>query len=267
MLHLDRRTFLTSGLPGLGAFGVLAPVHTGVHAAVRAESPRIGTDPILTSTGITARWQADMRQDLGWAARFEAMRTREVLRALEQGSIDAGIFLSHPRADKLDQDGLIYDRQTLARTDVLLLGPQDDVAGIQGETDGTRAIRQVLAACRAGVATWYPLEPDSPLDALAHRLSGGQLNASLSQAASLQTERSLPTYRLMTRAQWQQIRSPDQPSKVWVSGGRDLVLQAQVACSFHARHPGAKLLVKWLQWPLAQRALRGRHSGWQSIKV
>lgn len=267
MLLLDRRTFLASGLPGLNTFGVLAPVHTEAEAATRAESPRIGTDPILTSTGVTARWQADMKQDLGWAARFEPMRTREVLRALEQGSIDAGIFLSHPRAEKLDQDGLIYDRQTLARTDVLLLGPQNDVAGIQGEMDGTRAIRQVLAACRAGVATWHPLEPDSPLDALAHRLSGGQLNASLSQAASLQTEHSLPTYRLMTRAQWHQIRSHKTAGKVWVSGARDLALEAQIACSFHARHPGAKLLVKWLQWPLAQRALRGSHSGWHAIKV
>lgn len=207
-----------------------------------------------------------MRQDLGWAAQFETMRTSEVLRALEQGALDAGIFLTHPRAEALDKDGLIFDRHTLARTDVLLVGPEEDIAGIRGESDATRAMKQVLAACRAGVASWHPLEANSPLEALAHRLSDGQLRAALSLAASLQAGQPLPTYRLMTRAQWHLTASQNKGAKIWLSGQPDLVMQAQVACSFHARHPGAKLLVKWLQWPLAQQALRPRQTGWTGIK-
>lgn len=258
-----RRTFCTATLPCLGLLAAPSMSLAQGRVPARADSPRIGADPLLISTGLTGRWQSSMRQDLGWTARFEAMGTRQVLTALEQGAIDAGLFLSHPRADRLDQEGLIFDRKTVARTDVLLLGPATDVAGIRGETDAGRALQQVLAACRAGVASWQPLEADSPLEALAHRLSGGQLRALLSLAASVQTGARLPSYRLMTRAQWQATPPQGEPRKIWLAGGPQLMLEAQIACAFHARHPGAKLLVKWLQWPLAQNAVKASRPGWQ----
>ena len=143
----------------------------------------------------------------------------------------------------------------------------DDVAGIRGETDAARALMQVLAACRAGVANWHPLEADSPLEALAHRLSGGQLRALLSLAASVKTGARLPTYRLMTRAQWLATPPQGEPRKIWLAGGPNFVLEAQVACAFRSRHPGAKLLVSWLQWPLAQKAVKASRPGWQGPKA
>lgn len=265
MTALDRRTFLSASvLPGLSLLTAPGLSLAQGRVPTRAESPRIGADPLLISSGLTGRWQSSMRQDLGWAARFESMGTRKVLSALEQGSIDAGLFLSHPRADALEKDGLIFDRRTVARTDVLLLGPASDVAGIRGETNAARAVMQVLAACRAGVASWHPLETDSALETLAHRLSGGQLRALLSLATSVQTGANLPSYRLMTRAQWLATPPQGEPRKIWMSGGTDLVLDAQIACAFRARHPGAKLLVKWMQWPLAQRAVKASRPGWQS---
>jgi hypothetical protein len=45
-----------------------------------------------------------------------------------------------------------------------------------------------------------------------------------------------------------------------------MVLEAQVACSFRVRHPGAKLLVSWLQWPLAQSAVKASGPGWRPAK-
>ena len=261
-----RRTFFTTTFAGLGLLAAPLVGRAQGRVPARADSPRIGADPLLISSGLTGRWQSTMRQDLGWTARFEAMGTRQVLNALEQGGIDAGLFLSHPRADALEKEGLIFNRQTVARTDVLLLGPTDDVAGIRGETDAARALMQVLAACRAGVANWHPLEADSPLEALAHRLSGGQLRALLSLAASVKTGARLPSYRLMTRAQWQATPPQSEPRKIWLAGGPNLMLEAQIACAFRSRHPGAKLLVSWLQWPLAQKAVQASRPGWQGPK-
>lgn len=266
MPEFDRRTLLSCALPGLGLLAMPSVGLAQGRVPARAESPRMGADPLLISSGLTGRWQTSMRQDLGWAARFEAMGTRQVLAALEEGKLAAGLFLSHPYADHLEKKGLIYDRHTVARTDVLLLGPNEDVAGIRGESNAARALMQVMAACRAGVASWQPLENDSPLEALAYRLTGGQLRALLSMAASVQTGARLPTYRLMTRAQWQASPPKDGTHKIWLSGGPDLTLDAQIACAFHARHPGAKLLVSWLQWPLAQRAVTGKRTGWQGLK-
>ena len=266
MSAANRRTFLTTTFPGLSLLACPLASHAQGKVPARADSPRIGADPLLISTGLTGRWQSAMRRDLGWTARFEAMGTRQVLNALEQGGIDAGMFLSHPRADALVQQGLIFDRTTVARTDVLLLGPAEDVAGIRGQTDAGRALLQVLAACRAGAASWHPLEADSALEALAHQLSGGQLRALLSMAASVQTGARLPSYRLMTRAQWQASPPQGESRKIWMAGGPKMVLEAQIACAFHSRHPGAKLLVNWLQWPLAQSAVKASRPGWQSPK-
>jgi len=94
-----------------------------------------------------------------------------------------------------------------------------------------------------------------------------------------------PTYRLVTQAAWlrhgpaMQARatgaSRDQGGKApkgqagatrtWFQGHPALVLHAEVARSFRAKHPGGRLLVDWLERPLARNALRGA-PGWLSVK-
>ena len=83
----------------------------------------------------------------------------------------------------------------------------------------------------------------------------------------MKTGARLPTYRLMTRAQWLATPPQGEPRKIWLAGGPNFVLEAQVACAFRSRHPGAKLLVSWLQWPLAQKAVKASRPGWQGPKA
>jgi len=226
----------------------------------------VGVDPVLVASGLTARWQSAMRHDLGWTARWAPMDTGSILNQLEQGEVDAGLFLSHPKADQLDKQGLIYDRHTVARTDVLLLGPVDDLAGIRSETDPARALSQVLAAHSAGAALWLPPTPGSALAALADGLTQGLASRVTPPGA---TGKPIPpgsAYRLLTRAQWLKAPPKGERLKVWLSGTPRLALEAQIACSFRARHPGAKLLVSWLQWPLAQGAVKATRPAWRGIK-
>lgn len=267
MPELARRPFLQLSLTGmLSLTGPLTPARAGDRVAARAESPLVGVDPLLIDTGLTARWQAAMKQDLGWSARWSPMDTAEVLTQLEQGQIDAGLFLSHPRADALDKQGLIFNRQTLARTSVLLLGPTEDLAGIRSETDPARALAQVLAAANAGAARWQVPTAGSALAALADQLTQGQASRAVPPAAEAKAPRNSPAYRLMSRAQW--LKSPPRGDKlkVWLADSPALALQVQIACSFRARHAGAKLLVSWLQWPLAQNAVKAARPGWQPVK-
>lgn len=241
----------------------------------RAESPEVAVDPLLAETGLTARWAAAMRRDLGWAAQWHTTPSRLVLDRLESGEAEVGLFLSHPRAGHLEKEGLIHDRRKLARTEVWLVGPADDPAGIRAEKDPARAIAQVLAAQAAGVASWQtglPGEPaahaaaDSPLAQLAAQLlaqpaTGQPLTAAL---ANKQLNPSAPAYRLVTQAAWLrqgQVRG----TRVWFQGHPALVLHAEVARSFRGKHPGGKLLVDWLDRPLARGTLRGV-AGWQNAK-
>ena len=54
-------------------------------------------------------------------------------------------------------------------------------------------------------------------------------------------------------------------TRVWFQGHPALVLHAEVARSFRGKHPGGKLLVDWLDRPLARGTLRGV-AGWQNAK-
>lgn len=261
----------------------------------RADSPTVAIDPLLVDTGLAARWGAAMRRDLGWAAQWEAAGSSQVLERLESGDVEAGIFLSHPRASQLEQDGLIHDRRRLARTEVWLVGPADDPAGIRTEKDPARAIAQVLAARAAGVANWElglpgeaggQQDPDSPLAQLVTQLAG-QTASSLprpsrprSGSPSGGVVAGIPTYRLVTQAAWlrqgaaarasasdaiQGTQGRAKGTRIWFQGHPALVLHAEVARSFRAKHPGGRLLVDWLDRPLARSALRGA-TGWQNAK-
>jgi hypothetical protein len=266
MSLLARRPFLRLSLSPLLALSAPAAVLAGPKPPPRAESPLVGVDPVFIESGLTARWQAAMRADLGWSARWAPMDSAEVLGRLERGEVDAGLFLSHPTADALDKQGLIYNRHHLARTDVLLLGPAQDLAGIHSDTDAARALSQVLAAARAGAASWQPPPAGSALAALADQLTHGLASKPLPALAADKARPAAPAYRLMTRAQWLKKPPAGERLKTWLSGAPQLTLDAQVACSFHARHDGAKLLVTWLQWPLAQSAVKAAQPAWQGVK-
>ncbi|MBI2733182.1 MAG: hypothetical protein HYX44_07760 [Aquabacterium sp.] len=266
MPELARRPFLQLSALGLLGWSVPPSVLARERVVARAESPLVGVDPLLVASGLTGRWQSAMKQDLGWSARWTTLETSDVLQQLEQGQVDAGLFLSHPRADELDKQGLIYNRVTLARTDVLLLGPADDLAGIRSETDPARALAQVLAAHHAGAARWLPPPAGSALAALADQLTKGLASKGLPPVAAAKAGQSAPAYRLMTRAQWLKAPPKGERLKVWLADGPAMSLQAQIASSFRARHPGAKLLTTWLQWPLAQNAIKSTRPAWQAMK-
>jgi tungstate transport system substrate-binding protein len=268
MPALARRPFLQLSLSGALGLCAAPAVLARERVVARAESPLVGVDPLFIATGLTSRWQSAMKQDLGWSARWSAMETTEVLAQLEQGQVDAGLFLSHPRADELDKQGLIYNRVALARTDVLLLGPTDDLAGIRSENDPARALAQVLAAYNAGAARWQPPPAGSALASLADQLTKGLASkgSTPNSGNAAKAVQNAPAYRLMTRAQWLTAPPKGERLKVWLADAPAISLQAQIASSFRARHAGAKLLTSWLQWPLAQNAIKSTHPAWQAMK-
>lgn len=243
----------------------------------RATSPDIAVDPVVVASGLAQRWSQAMRRDLGWAARWSEHDTSGVLAQLESGRASVGVYLSHPLANKLIDQGLIHDRHRLARTGVLLVGPQDDLAGIRGEVDPARALRQVLAAHAAGAATWAAPPPGSALFALADDVSAGALSRTPT-TKPLSARPNAPAYRLVTQAEWATgatgatkaagamgAGGPEGgASRVWLADSRTMQLHCEVARSFRGQHDGEKLLVTWLQRPLARAAIRGT-PGWQGV--
>ncbi len=261
---LRRRCLLVGAVAAMGG-----PTWANARLAPRADSPNVGVDPALVDSGLTARWSQAMRRDLGWAARWTPLPSGTLLRQLEQGDIDLGLYLSHPLAERLAGDGLIHDRHILARTDVLLVGPVRDEAGISGESDPARALRQVLAAQAAGAALWQAPPAESALAALVERLTQQK------RTASTNTPTQALPYRVLTRAAWlaEQAalkRSGDRNAptpRIWLQGSATATAGFTLDCSmaqpFRGRHPGARLLAQWLQGPLGKQALRASAPAWR----
>lgn len=268
-LRLCGSAWVLAGMATGGAAILGDAAWANPRVAPRADSPEVGVDPALVASGLTARWGQAMRRDLGWAARWTPLPSGALLRALAQGDIDMGLFLSHPQADRLAQEGLIHDRHVLARTDVLLLGPTQDDAGIRSETAPAGALRQVLAAHAAGAASWQAPPPDS---ALAAWLAGLGVQAPPKAMGAKARPADEVPYRLSTRAEWQaeQAQRGRQVAntRVWLQGSAagttDMRLACEVARPFRSRHPGTRLLSQWLQGPLGQQAVRASASAWQT---
>lgn len=225
-----------------------------------AQGPRVSADPSVTDSGLGARWQAAMAKDLGWSAPFTPVESAQVLDLLEQGQTDVGLFLSHPKADGLEKQGLIYERHTLARTDALLVGPTADPAGIHNETDAGLALAQVLAAAGAGQALWLAPAAGSALASLADTLTHGLASKGLPPSTGAHPSAG-PAYQLVSRAAL--TKGLPAGTKIWPLTDPRLALDLQMALSFRSRHPASKLLVNWLQSPLAQGMVGKAQPAWR----
>lgn len=241
----------------------------GLAWAQSAQPVRLGVDGLLQDTGLAGRWKAAMGRDLGLAANWVREPSGTILRQLESGELPIGLFLSHPLADRLEQQGLIHDRHTLARTQVLLVGPASDPAGVRGERDVVRALHQILAGQAAGVCHWLPAPKDSALAGLSDTLTStlGAQHLPARAASGSSAGASLPPYQWLTMADWQKMsRAERNARKVLVEQDPRLWLTCQVARSFKTPHPAGKLLVKWLQGPLGRQAVTAPGSAWQKAQ-
>lgn len=230
-----------------------------------AEGPRVAADPVIIATGLSARWKSAMAQDLGWSADFSPYESGSVLDMLNNGQTDVGLFLSHPKADDLDKQGLIYERHALATTDVVLVGPTSDLAGIRSETDAGRALTQIIVAAGAGQAKWMPPAPHSALAALADNLTKGLATKGMASGNPSKPVPG-PAYQLMTRAGITKTGLPA-GTKIWALPDPKMALQLEAALSFRTRHAAGKLLVTWLQWPMAQSIVNKSQPAWRKLKA
>lgn len=258
---MNRRDWMgwTAGLMGLPGFVW----------AQNAAPVRLGVDGLLQDTGLAGRWKAAMGRDLGLAAHWVREPSGTILRQLESGELPIGLFLSHPLADRLEQQGLIHDREALARTPVLLVGPASDPAGLRSERDVVRALHQILAGQAAGACRWLPPSQDSALAGLHDTLTAtlGAQNLPTRADSVAPASASLPPYQWLTLADWQKMpRTERHARKVVIDQDPRLWLVCQVARSFKTPHPAGKLLVKWLQGPLGRRAVTASGSVWQKLQ-
>ena len=270
---LPRRTLVLAPLAAtLAGATVGCPAQAQPRRAL-ADPLRLGVDTALADSGLARALQQAFGRDTGLAVLVVAKPALALLGALERGEVDAGLCNAPDAETKLEQQGLVHDRQPVARADFVIVGPggrgkSGDPARIGGVRDSAQALQRLRDAALAAPGTitflsandgsgahvaeqalWRAAKvaPEAPWFAAAEP-GGGVIRQARARSA----------YALVERGAW--AAQGGAPLAVLVEGDPALAEQVHVMRSFRVSHPAGKLFVAWVAGPKGHRfvaAVRG----------
>ena len=260
-------------LAGLGLLA-LAPRAQAQQKRSLADPLRVVVDTALAESGLAAALQRAFGLDTGIALKLVPGPSVPMLDALERGELDAALANTPDAELKLDQQGLVHDRQAVATSRFVIVGPAPrgkarDPASIAGGRDAAQALVQLrnaalaapgnitflsaadgsgthlaeLALWRAArvapQAPWYVnADPKSPL---------------LAQA------RARSAYAVVERGVWSATGSA--PLAVLVEGDALMAAPVHAMRGFRVSHPAGKIFIAWISGPNG-RAVVARQSAY-----
>lgn len=232
---------------------------------------RLAVDVSLVESGLASSLQRAFGGDTGVAVQMTPGPAVPLLDALERGEFDAAMT-NAPQAElKLDQQGLVHDRQAVAAGGFAIVGPapksrkQPDPAGLVAATgvlDALARIRdQALAA--PGSVSFVAVNDGSGLQAAEQALwrlakiapQAPWYTSVGSHAELIERARAAGAYALVERGVW--ARRGAAPLRAFVEGGPELAEEVHVMRSFRVNHPAAKIFVQWVAGPKGRRVVAG----------
>lgn len=263
-MTLRRRTFLTltaltgAGWPALGA---------AVQRQSLSDPLRVAVDDAIADSGLAGTLQRAFALDTGLAVQLLRGPASRVLQALEQGEHDVAITNAPSLELPLEKQGLVHDRQRIARTHFVLVGP--------------RALAKPLAAGKDPLLALSRLAQAQAPFLTRHDGSGTHL-AELDAWRAAQVAPVAPWYRqaqagtsvlsqaiqekactLVERGAWDaQPRGRDYG--VLAEGDPRLAVDVHVMRTFRAKrqHPTGKMFVAWISGPKGRRIVSA-HRGYR----
>ena len=223
-----------------------------------ADPLRLAADDALVDSGLAGRLQRAFARDTGVALQVLRGPAAGLLEALERGEHDAALTNTPELELALEKQGLAHDRQQVAISDFLLVGPTalvkplaaggdvalalSRLAQVQApfmtRADGSGTYLAELALWRAAqvspVAPWY--------------LSAAPGATLLAQA------REHNACLLVERGVWA-ARGGSKGYAVLVQGDPRMAVPVHVMRSFRVNHPGGKLFVGWVNGRLGRRVV------------
>ena len=241
-----------------------------VPETVMAQGQKSITLASTTSTdnsGLFAEILPKFEAATGYKVRVVAVGTGAALRLGQRG--DADVVLVHARDAELEfvTAGHGIDRQEIMANDFVLVGPNDDPAGVKGQEDVVVAMVAIAQSKsyfasrgddsgthKAELGLWQA----TGLNPMAARPKW-YLEAGAGMGATLNIAAGRNAYALTDRATWLSFRNPGELSIV-VEGDPRLKNVYGVMMVNPARHPhvsqaGVKAFIAWLTGSDGQRAI------------
>ena len=269
----ERRSLLLAGLTGLWPW-----------ADARAQQRRSLTDPLrvgvdwaLAQSGLASALQQTFGRDTGIAAKLVSGAAVPLLDALERGELDVAVSNAPEAELKLDKQGLVHDRQAVAISQFVIVGPAPkgkvrDPAGVAGGHDVAQALVQIrdFAAASPGALGFLSAGDGSGTHLAEQALwraakvapaAPWYAAAKADNTSPLAQARAGGAYAVVDRGVWD--AQGGAPLAVLVEGDPLMAVQVHAMRSFRVSHPAAKIFIAWIAGPKGRRVVAG-HRGYRA---
>jgi len=222
----------------------------------------------LQDSGLLDHLLPIFQQNTGIVVTVRAQPSGAALRLAREGKVDAVLLDDYDQELKAIEDGSCVDRRDIMYSDLVLVGPQSDPAGVEGMASIIDAAKLIassqslfvargddshVAATERGMWDEAEVAVGSEATRAWYLVSGSEAGRSLGMAASRNA------YTLADRASWLRFRNRGR-LRVLVQDDPRLVVQFGAMAVNPARHPGihaaaAKAFVEWLSSKDGQAAI------------
>ena len=129
--------------------GLLAMLTTG---AMAKEHLRLATTTSTENSGLLATLLPPFEQDNDCQVDVIAVGTGKAIKLGETGDVDVVLVHARSKEDKFVADGYGINRRDVMYNDFVLLGPDNDPAGVKGGTDAATALAKIADSRSAFVS-------------------------------------------------------------------------------------------------------------------
>lgn len=261
-----RRTLLT--LAALSAAGwPLAAA--AVQKKSLSDPLRVAADDALADSGLAGALQRAFALDTGLAVQLLRGPASRVLEALEQGEHDAALTNAPGIELPLEKQGLLHDRQPVARSEFILVGPRTLAKPLAAGQDIVQALAR-LAQAQAPFLTRHDGSGTHLAEQAAWRAaqvapSGPWYRQAEAGVAVVAQAREQKACTLVERGAWE-AQAATRDYAVLGQGDPRMAIDVHVMRTFRAQrqHPAGKLFVAWVTGPKGRRIVSAQR-GYRSV--
>ena len=268
----ERRALLLAGLTGLLPWSIAQ----AQQRKSLTDPLRVGVDWALAQSGLASALQKTFGRDTGIAAKLVSGAAVPLLDALERGELDVAVTNAPEAELKLDKQGLVHDRQVVAVSQFVIVGPAPkgkvrDPAGVAGGRDVPQALIQIRDFAAAPGALGFLSAGDGSGTHLAEQAlwraakvapaAPWYLKAKADNNSLLAQARASGAYAVVERGVWD--AQGGAPLAVLVEGDPLMAVEVHAMRSFRVSHPAAKIFITWITGPKGRRVVAG-HRGYRA---
>lgn len=225
---------------------------------------RLATTTSTDNSGLLAVLLPPFEKSTGIQVHVIAVGTGKALRLAREGDVDVVLVHARKAEDALVSDGYGVNRRDVMYNDFIIVGPDNDPAGIRGMTDAIAALGKIQASASLFVSRGDDSGTNKKELALweAAKLKpagDGYREAGQGMGKVLQMSSELGAYTLTDRGTWLAMQSK-LPLKVLVSGDPRLfnpygVIAVNPERYRDTNYTGAMRLIAWLTSVAGQKII------------